>query len=113
MTKAVLKTVVGESVKVEFGETDTPRDVLRQACEKDFDLIIPFFDNREKAEAFKNNGDINIERSQFSLIDGSEKALSMDFDIPILEQIPDGGKYKDGREALTFLVSVDATVGSL
>ena len=49
--------------------------------------------------------------SQFSLIDGSEKTLSLDFDIPILEQMPDDKKI--GKDIPTFLVTVDAIVGAL
>lgn len=112
MTKAVIKTVIGETVNVDIEETDTPRDVMKKVCENDFEAAVPFFENREKAEVFRDTGSLNPDTSQFSLIDGSEKALSLDFDVPILEQVPDA-KSKEGKDTLTFLVTVDATVGAL
>lgn len=111
MSKAIIKTVMGETIKVEFGETDTPRDVMKRACEEDFEATLPFFENREKAERFLETGNLDLQTSQFSLIDGSEKTLSLDFDVPILEQLPDG-KYKED-DVPTFLVSVDAFVGAI
>ena len=87
MSKAIIKTVMGETIKVEFGETDTPRDVMKRACEEDFEATLPFFENREKAERFLETGNLDLQTSQFSLIDGSEKTLSLDFDVPILEQL--------------------------
>lgn len=110
MSNAIIKTVMGETKKVEFGETDTPRDIMKKVCEEDFEAVVPFFENRTKAEEFRNTGNLDLQTSQFSLIDGSEKTLSLDFDIPVLEQLPDG-KYKVD-DVPTFLVSVDAFVGA-
>ena len=110
MTNGIIKTVIGETVKVEFNDTDTPRDVMKKVCEEDFEAVVPFFENRAKAELFRDTGNLNLEASQFSLIDGSEKTLSLDFDIPILEQMPDDKKI--GKDIPTFLVTVDAIVGA-
>lgn len=110
MTIATLKTVIGETVKIEFEDADTPRDVLRSACRDDIEMMVPFFGTVEKARAFADTGALNIQTSQFSLVNGAEKAVSFDFDIPILEQIP--GDMKIGsNDSLTFLVTADTVVG--
>lgn len=110
MTRATLKTVIGETVKVDFEDSDTPRDVLRNACRDDIDMMVPFFGTVDKAQKFAEDGVLNIQTSQFSLVNGAEKAISFDFDIPILEQIP-GDKKMGGNDSLTFLVTADTVVG--
>ena len=112
MTTATLKTVIGETHKVDFGDRDTPRDVLRNECRDNIEAMIPFFGTREKAMKFAEDGALNIQTSQFSLVNGTEKALSFDFDIPILEQIPDDKKV-GAKDSLTFLVTADTVVGSV
>ncbi len=111
MVKGIIKTIVGESVNVEFGETDTPRDVLKEVSRENFELVVPFFENRQKAEEFRNTGVLDVQNSIFSFIDGSEKTLRLDFDIPIIEQLID--IKIDEKSVLTFLVSINAVVGAI